>query len=316
MELYNQETEEEIIRAFIYAQTLRLIFTLAFTFAATLAFSVELSVDYIDGYLDIQNGDEWDEVYVGDVITEEAVIKLDEDSIAEIYGPGIKLTLTKPGIYAVEDLIDASGEQRSVGLASVVGGKVASLFADKNTNTQAAVMGVRGAKSESSVQWMTGDTAELIGTGKERIEDGEFEEAFALFEEAYDFAEMDEETEVLFYLGYTSYLMGELRFAAEYLGDIIEVDTEAEFFPNLLLFYGQILAETFAFEEAIEWIQTYRDLDTLENSVKQTAYLIEGISYKSIDDAANAKSAFESSRDIDPESDVAKTANSLLGELD
>ena len=60
-------------------------------------------------------------------------------------------------------------------------------------------------------------------------------EALALFEEAYDFAEIDEETEVLFYLGYTNYVLGNVRVASDFLGEIFEVDTEAEYFPNLLL---------------------------------------------------------------------------------
>ena len=91
-------------------------------------------------------------------------------------------------------------------------------------------MGVRGAKSESNVQWMSGDTAELLDAGKGHLEESELDEALALFEEAYDFAEIDEETEVLFYLGYTTYSMGNLRLAADYLGEIIDVDTEQDFF--------------------------------------------------------------------------------------
>ena len=294
----------------------KLLLVVTFILAASTVFSIDLSVEYIDGYLDLRDGSEWVEVWVGDVVGDDDVIKLDEDSIAELYGPGIKLTLTKSGIYAVEDLLNASGEQRSVGLASMVGGKVASLFAEKKVDAQAAVMGVRGAKSESSVQWMTGDTAELMRTGKERLEENKIEEALAVFGEAYDFAEIDEETEVLFYLGYASYLLGDLRISADFLSDISEIDTEAEFFPNLLLFYGQVMVETFAFEDAIDWIQTYRDAEIIDASVKQTAYLIEGISYKALEDVENAKTAFEASRAIDPESEIAKTAVTLLGELE
>ena len=277
---------------------------------------IELTVEYVDGYLDLRDGDEWIELYVGESITEEDTIRLVEDSIAEIYGPGVKLTLTKPGIYDVGTLLNASGEQRSVGLASVVGGKVASLFTERKNDSQAAVMGVRGAKSESNVQWMTGDTAELVKTGREHLEASELEDALALFEEAYDFAEIDEETEVLFYLGYTNYVLGNVRVASDFLGEIYEVDTEAEFFPNLLLLNGQILAETFAFEDAVEWLSQFRDVETIDSSVRQTALLLEGVSHKALEAFEPARAAFAASVEIDAESDVGQAATQLLESLD
>ena len=160
--------------------------------------ALDLDVEYVDGYLDVRDGEEWFELFVGDTVSDSDTIRLDEDSIAELSTRGTKLTVTKPGIYMARSLLDASGEQRSFGLASVVSGKVASLFRDLEGESQAAVMGVRGAKSESNVQWMSGDTAELLDAGKGHLEESELDEALALFEEAYDFAEIDEETEVLF----------------------------------------------------------------------------------------------------------------------
>ncbi len=297
--------------------SMRAAFVVAVFLMASFAVSaVDLTVEYIDGFLDVRDGDTWVEVFVGDVVDEDAVIRLDADSIAELNAPGIKLMLTKPGIYAVSDLVEAFGEQRSVGLASMVGGKVASLFTEKKSTGQAAVMGVRGAKSESSVKWMTGDTAELINTGKSRLEENDLDAALVSFEEAYDFAEIDEETEVLFYLAYTSYLMGNLRGAVAYLGDIIDVDPDAKFFPNLYLLNGQVLAETFAFEDAVAWLEAHRNAPSLDDSVRQTGLFLEGVSYKAMKDLEHAKRALEDSRRIDPTSDVGKTASSLLSELE
>ena len=100
------------------------------------AFALDLSAEYIDGYLDLKDGDEWIEVFIGDTITDKAVVRLAEDSIAELRSTGVKLTLTKPGVYEIRNLIKASGDQRSAGLAAVVGGKVMSLFSEKRAEME------------------------------------------------------------------------------------------------------------------------------------------------------------------------------------
>lgn len=278
--------------------------------------ALDLTVEYVDGYLDLKDGDQWVELFVGDPVPDTGTVKLGTNSIAEFSAPGVKLTLTRPGVYELGNLVDASGEQRSSGLASIVGNKVASLFSEKQVDSQAAVMGVRGAKSESEIQWMTGDTAELLATGQERLEEQDLDAALDLFLEAYDYAEMDEETEVLFYLGYTSYLLGDLAGAAGYFGDIIEVDTEAEFFPNLLLVNAQVLIETFAFQEAVDWLSEYQNADTVNESVRQTALLLEGVGHKSLGATGKAKQALEASRSIDPDTEIAKAAENFLSQLE
>jgi tetratricopeptide (TPR) repeat protein len=300
----------------MYPGTRRSLVCLLLLSAVLTISALDLTVEYVDGYLDVQDGNEWLELVIGETISDDDVVRLDDYSIAELSAPGIKLTLTSPGIYRISELIEQSGRQRTIGLASVVGGKVAALFSDRKSDSAAAVMGVRGAQSESTVRWMTGDTAELIKSGKERLETGELDEAFELFAEAYDFAEIDEETETLFFLGYTAYLMGDLRVAAGYFGDIVEIDPEADFFPNLLLVYGQLLTETFAYEEAIDLIETYVDVETLDTATRQTALLIEGVNYQALGDTTNAKRALERSRAIAPESDIADAALAMQRELE
>jgi len=275
-------------------------------------FAVDVSVDYVDGYLDIQEGGEWYELYMGDVITDADTIRLDENSIAELSLPGNKLTLTRPGVYVIADLLEASGEQRSLGIASVIGSKIRTLVKEPEQN-QTAVMGVRGSKSEDELEWMSGDTAELLDTGKEYLADGDYANAVGVFEEAYDFADPSEETEVLFYLGYANALMGQLRLAVEAL-EFAEPDPSQEFFEDLVLLKGQLLTETFAYEEAIEWLDEYTpEID--DPGTVQMSLLLTGVNQKGLGNTTMARRSLEQAVAIGASTDAGQAAQNLLNDL-
>ncbi len=273
---------------------------------------IDISVDYVDGYLDIQEDGEWYELYMGDVISDGDTIRLDENSIAELSLPGNKLTLTRPGVYVVADLLEASGEQRSIGIASVIGSKIRTLVKEPEQN-QTAVMGVRGSKSENELEWMSGDTSELLETGIEYLADGEYAEAAGVFEEAYDFADPTEESEVLFYLSYTNLLMGQTRLAVQAL-EYAEPDPSQEFFEDLVLLKGQLLTETFAHEEAIEWLDEYSS-DIKTSGALQMSLLLSGVNYRGLGNTSMARQSLEEALAIDSSSDAGQAAENLLKNL-
>ena len=93
------------------------------------------------------------------------------------------------------------------------------------------------------------------------------------------------------------------------------MDFEAEYYPNLVIFKGQLLIETFSYNEAAEWLSDNIDnLDDFPES-KQTALLLEGISYMELGDKDKARSAFSSSSEIDAASDTGKLAADLINQL-
>ena len=275
--------------------------------------AIELTIDYLDGYLDIREDGDWYELAIGEVVLDTDTIRLDEDSVAELSARGVKLTLTKPGIYNIEDLLEARGKNRATGIASVIGGKIASIL-EEPEESQTAVMGVRGAKSENELDWMSGDTVELLETGKEHLTNGSFEEALEVFEEAYDFADISEESEVLFYLGYTNALTGNLRMALTYLSDA-EPEADTEYFMDFVLLKGQILTETFAYDEAIEWFSAHEADLAGDQTSAQLALLLKGVSYQAVDEIAQAKTALQKVVDMNASSDAGQAAQGVLNEL-
>ncbi len=252
-------------------------------------------------------------ISIGEVVLDSDTVRLDVGSVAELTARGVKLTLTRAGVYDIEALLKARGESRSIGIASVIGSKIASIL-DEPERAQTAAMGVRGAKSENELDWMSGDTAELMETGKGHLTNSRFDDALEIFEEAYDFADISEETEVLFYLGYTNALTGNLRMALIYLSDA-DPDSEAEFFIDFILLKGQILTETFAYDEAIDWFATY-SADLSGNQIAaQLALLLQGVSYKGLDNVAQARNALQQAINMDASSDAGRAAQGVLKDL-
>ncbi len=275
-------------------------------------FSIDVTINYLDGYLEVKNGSKWLELNIGETITDIDTIRLDKDSVAELSVSGNKLTLTKPGIYVIADLLKASGESRSLGIASVIGSKIRTIVSEPK-QAQTAVMGVRGAKQDDKLEWMTGDTAELMASGKDRLALGEYAEAVEIFKEAHDFADPSEETEVLFYLGFTNVLLGEIRVAVEAL-ESVEPDPTAEFFADLVLLKGQLLTETFAYDEAIGWLEKYTP-QIKDMAAVQMSHLLVGVSYKGLGNNTKAKQALNKAVTIDSASEAGLASQKLLREL-
>jgi len=76
-----------------------------------------------------------------------------------------------------------------------------------------------------------------------------------------------------------------------------------------------VLAQTFAFEDAVEWIRTYRDDPIIDATVRQTALLLEGVSHKALEEFDEARTTFEESVMIDPDSEVGVAAAGMLADL-
>lgn len=286
-----------------------------FLFAAVIVSAVsgvDIYIDYLDGYLEVMDGGEWYELAIGDIIADTDTVRLDENSVAELSLTGTKLTLTRPGVYVVADLLQATGQRRSLGIASVIGSKIRTIV-EEPKQAQTAVMGVRGSKSEDKLEWMTGDTAELIETGKKYLAEGAYADAAEVFEEAYDFADSSEESEALFYVGFTNAMLGDIRRAVEAL-DFVNPDPTTDFFVDLVLLKGQLLTETFAYEEAIEWLETHSP-QIKDSSATQLSLLLTGISHQGLGNTLLAKQSLEKVLAINPQNEAGQAAQSLISEL-
>ena len=298
----------------------KIILTLLVCSALILPLAAEdLTVDYVDGYLDLLDNGDWVELFPGDVISSGDTIRLDEDSFADLSGRNKNLSLTQEGIYKVSKLLSGQAETSNLGLGSVVSGKLSIMLNNQQVQTQSTVGGVRAAEAEGAPQldWMESETIELIEEGKEYLEDGDFDEAVSLFEEAWDLS-MDEQEEgqALYYLGYTCAATGKTGQALKYLM-MVKPDPYMENYHNHYLLAGNLLLNTFAYDKAVEWLAGYNADDAAYKSpeTEQMIYLLSGMSYKMAGNTSNARMMLNKAVSVDSGSETAVTAREVLGSL-
>ena len=280
-------------------------------------FALDIIADYVDGYLDVKEGNEWYEVYIGDSLAENAVVKLDVDSYAELSYGNETIKLSRPGVYELNKLLDSRQEVASSGSSTLFSGKFRTLLKDDNTKTQSTVGGVRAAEAETvSIDWMSSETADLIRDGKLALESGDMDGAYELFTEAYDFsADYYEESEALYFLGLTSAMQGDYADALINL-DMAEVEGDSEYYTDFYLLKGQLLIESFAYDEAYSFLSEYDTSAGKRTPAKlQDLYFLIAVSGNNSGNRSAALSAINKLVSIDPNSETAKAAKSYKAKL-
>ena len=299
--------------------TILTVFLLFLFFTAAAAGAQDLVVEYLDGFLDLKTSSGWEEVYIGDTIPSGSVLRLDFDSLAELTGGKTIVTLTKEGVYNTGELMKASSSMSSIGLGNLIAGKIGSMIKKSERDQPSAVGGVRAAEVDTGdeIEWISSETTELIETGKNLLAQEKNDSALSVFEEALDFADFEEESEVYFYLGYTYDLLGQTASALRNIS-YVEADDTYDFYHDLALLKGKLLIETFAYEEALGWPNSYINKNKSNNSARdtvQTAHLLSSFAYSGMGRDSNARSALSESIELDPSSETASAARKLLNQM-
>lgn len=285
---------------------------------ATFVMGQEFTVDYVDGYLDVDEGGSWYELYIGDPVTANDVVRLGADSYAELSNGVITIKLTRPGTYDIGELSSSARRTASSGVGGLILGRVGRLTGQQEEQAQTTAGGVRASEAVKQNQptWAGGESVdELIENGLGLLNQGEFQDAYWVFQEAYDYAlDDDEYAKSLFYYGYGAALIGSTGEAFELLEEVgPEADTD--YFEDHVIVLGQLLIESFAYQDAIEYLALLTEDAGAEKGAQQSALLLAGLAYNGLGDVQLAKRYLERSRDALPDSEGAKIAEQLLGQL-
>ena len=296
------------------AKTHRWVLVSLLLLASSHLFSQDLSVAYIEGLVELQDERDWQQVYIGDVVPENAVLRVGENAYAEISTPSTVLRLVRPGTYRMEELAVETESRQSLRLSSLVTSRIRSVTRTRPRG-QGAVGGVRGseaAQAGDGLTWMGGESvSELIEDGKAQLEAGDYEGAYYLFGEAYQFADGAARDEALFYMGYTAYLQGNWSEALSSL-ERADLDPDVEYYHDHALTLAQLLVESFAYNDALEVLDSYLTEADPTGENRQTALLLTGLSYEGLGDRGQARTALVSARDAGPSTAPGRMAAQLL----
>jgi len=281
-------------------------------------FASDFVADYVDGFLDIKDGADWLEVYIGDALPANAVVKLYEDSYAEITKGKDTIKLSRPGTYELSELLGHRNEVATTsGMGSFFSGKFKTLIQEDTGKTQTTVGGVRAAEAETvTIDWMSSETAEFIADGRASLEDGNYEDAYIFFTDAYDFsADSYEEGEALYFMGLTSAMKGSYGEALDDL-DMAEVEEDSEYYTDFYLLKGQLLVESFAYDEAYELLADYNVSYGKNTPEKlQNLYFLLAISANNAGEYGAAVSAIDRLIAVDSGSETARAAREYKTKL-
>ena len=279
----------------------------------------EIVVGYVDGVLEVRDGDSWVDLFIGDGLDPSDQIRLEADSYAELTTGQTTVKLSRNGTYEVSDLIEGTGRTESAGIAGLVLNRIGRLTGrDEEQQAETAAGGARASEAvnQTAPTWAGGESVdELIEEGVTLLNEGAHQDAYYVFQEAYDYAITDAEyAKALFYYGYASTLVGKSAQAFDLLEEI-EPDPQTDYFASHVLALGQLLVESFAYQEAIDYLEMLEDADEQESEDVQSAQLLMGIAYDGLGMAEEARSYLRRARATAPGTPGAEAADRLLADL-
>lgn len=293
------------------------LFLLFFLLSAPgLVWSVDFSIDYAEGEVDVRRGNSWEEVYIGDVLSEKDTLRLSGYSVVEISFGREVLTLSNPGTYTLGSLTKDVSRRNEVGFSSLLSNKLQSTMTGSRHMEQSAAGGVRGSQAVENDQmtWMTSDTLDLIKAGREKFASGEYDTAADLFQEAYDYALDDEEEgKAAFYLAGSYDAQGKTGRAVMVLRGV-GLSPDAEEYTDFTILKGKLLIETFAYAEAEKLLSGF-DFSSAAQEDAQLVYFLLGVASLGRDKTAPARNHLIKARDLNPSTETGKAAAEMLGTL-
>ena len=276
-------------------------------------YAEEFVLEYLEGEIEINQDGSWVEAMIGDTISENTQLKVEEETIAEFSNDTTRLTISNPGAYSLKDILSQKKRVSSLGFGTVVQNTY-KYVAGKQKSTNSAVMGVRGAKADDSndVAWMH-EEDEQLSEGKDFIKAKKFKEAALVLEDGFKNADPDSEQEYLFYLGYSYAMLGDNGKALKYLSGV-HADGSEDYFGDYVLIRGQLLLDSLSYKKALElfnrYISAYPDGENI-----QVSYFMAGICFNELGKKDKARDSFKRAERINPNSEVGKAARQVINKL-
>lgn len=272
--------------------------------------------DYVEGAVEARGGGGWEPVRIGERLAAEAEVRLDDGAYAELSRGPSTIRLTRAGTYRLGRLFDRARRNRSVGLAAMIRDRLEQLTAADRRQEDPTAAGVRGDDAGAAdLMWVGGEEAdELIEEGISLLAEADYDTARARFGEAYDFAESDAQAaRARFYLGYVSYLEGDLR-AALSLFDEVSLGPGDAGYDTFVLTRAQALVESFAYADAERLLSSYLETEPADAGNRQSALLLRALARDGRGRDQAARGDLTAAQEIDPDSQPGRMAAQLLAD--
>jgi hypothetical protein len=276
-------------------------------------YAEELMVEYLEGVLEVGQGSNWVEVYIGDTIPQNSFLRLSDNGLAELSAGAVTITLNHDGTFSAETLLASGREVVAWNITSLVNSKLGKLISPRQQQGD-AVMGVRGeASGEEELTWME-EGEEYLERGKELIRTGDYKEAREVLQEGADYSLSDDEKEEYnFYIASAFALEGKSALALLMLTDM-KTESSAPYYCDYVLLKGKLLIEGLAFKEALLLFDQYlKNHDRGETA--QLIYFLSALCNQRLENRQDAIRNLEAAYEINNTSEYGLAARLMMNNL-
>jgi hypothetical protein len=273
----------------------------------------DLLVEYVEGTLEVKDGSNWYELYIGDTVPEKSVIRLSGNGFAELSTRNVTVTLSDDGTYNAQSLLRSGQKIASWDIGGVVNSKLSKLLGPGQQG-ETAVMGVRGAEADQSELTWVEEGEQFMEQGKKLLAEGLFDEAIVAFKEGADWALTDDErSEYLFYAAYAHSLKGDNALALIILEDMALASNSA-IFTDYVLLKGKLLIENLAFADALDLFSEYLEHPDMGETT-QVVYFLSAVCQQGLDNKSQAEKFLQDAIKINASSEYGRAAQRMMGSL-
>ena len=273
----------------------------------------DLLVEYVEGTLELKEGSSWYELYIGDTVPENSVIRLSDNGFAELSTRNVTVTLSDDGTYNTQSLLRSGQKIASWDIGDVVNSKLSKLLGP-GQHGETAAMGVRGAEADQSELTWVEEGEEFMEKGRKLLADGLFDEAIVAFKNGADWAlTEDERSEYLFYTAYAHSLKGDNALALIMLEDLA-LASKSPIFTDYVLLKGKLLIENLAFNDALELFSEYLKHPDMGETT-QVVYFLSALCQDGLDNKSQAEKFLQDAIKINASSEYGKAAQRMMGSL-
>ncbi len=208
-------------------------------------YAQSFTITYMSGDAFLLSQGEEEYLDIGSSVSRTDRILIEDDTVVELEGSGKSLTLTGPGTYELASVLGQAQKRENTPLSNLLGNRISRLISDDSVVNPSSVMGVRGAaQDETELTWLSGESEAFIGTGREKLQQGDVTGALDTFTEgleiARDFGEIESEMELTFLVSYSQALSGNPGPALNTL-KTIEANPYAPWYAEYRLYHAQLL---------------------------------------------------------------------------
>lgn len=265
-------------------------------------------IDYLEGVLEVQIGGSWQEIGIGDEVAANAKLRLSDDGYAELLVADALVSLTRDGIYNVQDLVRGTSSVQTAGLDLK---KKITLNTGHEKWQHEATMGVRGAEATTADGTGMEDAFTYLDAGMESMAEGDYEEALINFEEGWDFFE---DQNCLLFTAISYEQLGQKRSYVKMLQEVEPDYLETEYQGIYAVRMGDLLIRSLDYDEAVSILGSVESGSLSTEEAQQVQYLL-GTAFLGNGDNQKAKSAFQKARSLAPSSELGRQAAETLSSL-